>query len=153
MCSWAELVSHEVGWLGVALAGSAYVGSLVLPPWAGVKADDQVMLDSRLLKARGEGYLNAIERFRNGSTLVYDGVGFAFRGESEIACGILADQGDLTEVKARELADHAQASFDQLRSTSPEFATAVAGYKFRISIVQGTRELCRVVDGQLVWFK
>ena len=84
-----------------------------------------------------------------------DGVAFGFRPDDEIACGIVADNTDLDDEAAMALANHAQAVFDDLKSESAEFRTAVVGRQFRVSIVSGmdqqSRELCRVVDGKLDW--
>lgn len=53
----------------------------------------------------------------------------------------------------KSLAEHAKVTFEELRSASPEFESAVSGRTFRISVTSGhdvdAREICRVVDGQL----
>ncbi|TWU51457.1 hypothetical protein [Rubripirellula reticaptiva] len=153
--SWFGIVSSNVGWIGFGLAGAAAFGSYVLPSLAGVETEDFVILDSRLLKTKGDAYVNAIERFKDGASLMYDGVAFGFRPSNEIACGIVADNADLDDKAAMALANHAQAAFDTLKSESSEFRTAVVGRQFRISIMSGmdqfARELCRVVDGKLDW--
>lgn len=152
---WFGVVSPTVGWAGFALAGAATLGSYVLPSLAGVKPEDFVILDSRLLNSKGEAYFNAIQRFQNGASLMYDGVAFGFRPNNEIACGIVADTTDLDDTAAFELARHAQSVFDKLVAECGEFKSAVDGRKFRISIMSGVdqsaRELCRVVEGKLDW--
>jgi hypothetical protein len=154
-CSWFRIVTPTVGWIGFSMAAMAALGSYVLPVLAGVKPQDCVILDSRLLKAKGEAYHNAMERFRNGASLMYDGVAFGFRPNNEIACGVLAGSAALDDTSATEIAEHAKAVFDKLTSESAEFASAVDGRTFRISIMSGTdanpRELCRVIDGKLEW--
>lgn len=154
-CSWFEIVSPNVGWVGFCLAGAAALGSYILPSFAGVKPEDYVILDSRLLNSRGDAYHNAIERFKNGASLMYDGVAFGFRPNNEIACGIVADTTALNDTAASELASHAQSVFDKLSAESSEFRSSVNGRTFRISIMSGidqsARELCRVVDGKLDW--
>ena len=153
--SWFGVVTTTVGWAGFALAGAASLGSYVLPSLAGVKPEDYVILDSRLLNSRGDAYHNAIERFQNGASLMYDGIAFGFRPNNEIACGIVADTPDLDEAAATELARYAQSIFDKLIAECTEFKSAVDGRTFRISIMSGAdqsaRELCRVVDGKLNW--
>lgn len=153
--SWFGVVTPTVGWTGFALACAAALGSYILPSLAGVKPEDYVILDSRLLNSKGDAYHNAIERFQNGASLMYDGVAFGFRPNNEIACGIVADQTDLDDTAASELARHAQSVFDTLSAESAEFRSAVNGRTFRISIMSGidgsARELCRVVDGKLNW--
>jgi len=153
--SWFGIVTPTVGWIGFALAGTAALGSYVLPSLAGVKPEDYVILDSRLLNSKGDAYHNAIERFQNGASLMYDSVAFGFRPSNEIACGIVADVSDLDERAALELAGHAQSVFDTLSAESVEFRSAVNGRTFRISIMsrsdQSARELCRVVNGKLDW--
>lgn len=155
--SWFHIVTPTIGWIGFALAGTAALGSYILPSIAGIKPEDYVILDSRLIKNKGDAYYNAMERFRNGTTLMYDGVVFGFRPNNEIACGILAGTETLTESSAMERAEHAQSVFSQLQAECPEFASAVAAHSFRISIMSGpdsnARELCRVVDGKLQWQK
>jgi len=152
--SWFGIVTPTVGWIGFALAGAATLGAYFLPSLAGVKPEDYVILDSRLLNSRGDAYHHALERFRNGASLTYDGVAFGFRPNNEIACGIVADTSDLDDTTASELAGHAQTVFDKLSVESPEFRLAVEGRTFRISILSGSdqsREICRVVDGRLDW--
>lgn len=153
--SWFGLVTPTVGWAGFALAGAAALGSYVLPSLGGMRPEDCVILDSRLISSKGEAYHNAIERFQNGASLVHDGVAFGFRPNNEIACGIVADTTDLDDLAASELAGYAQSVFDTLIAECSEFKSAVAGRTFRISIMSGVdqsaRELCRVVDGQLNW--
>jgi hypothetical protein len=153
--SWFGAVAPTIGWAGFALAGAAALGSYVLPSLAGVKQEDYVILDSRLLNSKDGAYHNAIERFRNGASLMYDGVAFGFRPDNEIACGVVADTTDLDDTAASELAAHAQSVFDKLNAECSEFKMAVTGRTFRISIMSGVdqyaRELCRVVDGKLNW--
>lgn len=155
IASWLNVVTPTIGWIGFALAGTAALGSYVLQSIAGIKPEDYVILDSRLVKNKGDAYYNAMERFRNGATLMYDGVAFGFRPNNEIACGVLAGTETLTELSAMELAAHTQSVFAQLQSECEEFASAVADHTFRISIMSGhdahARELCRVIDGKLQW--
>lgn len=151
--SWFNIVSPTVGWIGFGIAGAASLGAYVLPSLAGVKTENYVILDSRLLKSKGEAYSNAMERFSNGATLMYDGVAFGFRPDNEIACGVVAQSPNINETEAREIADHAQSVFDTLTASSPEFASSVAGQAFRISIMSGmdanATELFRVADGSI----
>ena len=155
VASWMNVVTPTIGWIGFALAGTAAVGSYILPSIAGIKQQDYVILDSRLVKNKGDAYYNAMERFRNGATLLYDGVAFGFRPNNEIACGVVAGTVTLTESSAMELAEQAQSVFAQLQTECKEFALAVADHTFRVSIMSGqdaySRELCRVVDGNLQW--
>jgi len=153
--SWFNIFSPTVGWIGFALAGTAALGSYLLPGLAGIKSEDYVLLDSRLLKTKDEAFDDAIERFQDGATLAYDGVAFAFRPNNEIACAVAAGSIELNQESASEIARHAKNVFETLRSESAEFAAAVDGRTFRISILSGfepnARELCRVVDGELDW--
>ncbi|MFT5524310.1 MAG: hypothetical protein ACI87E_004823 [Mariniblastus sp.] len=151
--SWFNIVSPTIGWVGFGLAGAAALGSYVLPSLAGVKPEDCVVLDSRLLKSKGEAYSSAMDRFSAGATLMFDGVAFGFRPDNQIACGVVAQSPNINESEALDIADHAQSVFDTLTQSSPEFATAVAGQAFRISIMSSmdanATELYRVVDGTL----
>ena len=155
VASWLNVVTPTIGWAGFALAGTATLGSYVLPSIARIKPEDYVILDSRLVKNKSDAYHNAMDRFRSGATLMYDGVAFGFRPNNEIACGVLAGTLSLTEPAAMELAEHAQSVFAQLQSESDEFASAVADHTFRISIMSSNdahaRELCRMIDGKLQW--
>lgn len=152
---WLDIVTPTVGWVGFSLAGAAALGSYVLPSFAGITPEDHVVLDSRLLNSKGGAYHNVIQRFRNGASLMYDGVAFGFRPNNEIACGIVTDTVDLDEMAATELAGHAKSVFDKLSAESTEFRSAVNGRTFRVSIMSGVdesaRELCRIVDGKLDW--
>lgn len=155
VASWLNVVTPTIGWIGFALAGTAALGSYVLTSIAGIKQQDYVILNSRLVKNKDDAYYNAMERFRNGATLMYDGVAFGFRPNNEVACGVVAGTVTLTESFAMELAEHAQSVFVQLQAECKEFASAVADHTFRVSIMSGqdaySRELCRVVDGNLQW--
>ncbi len=151
--NWFNLVSPTVGWVGFGLAGAAALGSYVLPSLAGIRPEDYVVLDSRLLNSKGEAYSDALKRFSNGATLMYDGVAFGFRPDNEIACGVVAQSPSVNQSEARDIADHAQSVFDALTVSSPEFASAVAGKTFRISIMSdmnaNATELYRIVDGNI----
>jgi len=155
--SWFDIVTPAVGWVGFALAGTAVLGSYLLPSLAGIKPEDFVMLDSRLLQTKDDTYHNVIERFQNGASLTFDGVTFGFRPNNEIASGTVAGSNDLNDVSALEIAKHAQNVFEKLLSESTEFAAAVTGRTFRISILSGfdpnAHELCRIVDGKLAWMR
>ena len=84
---------------------------------------------------------------------MYDGVAFGFRPDNEIACGVVAQSPNISESEARDIADHVQSVFDNLIAASPEFASAVAGQTFRISIMSSmdanATELFRSVDGNI----
>lgn len=151
--SWFNIVSPTVGWVGFGLAGAAWVGAYVLPSLAGVYPEEHVILDSRLLSSKDEAYSNVMERFSNGATLMYDGIVFAFRPDNEIACAACGQSPNINETEARQIADHAQSVFDTLSESSAEFASAVAGQTFRISIMSSTdadaTELYRVIDGKI----
>lgn len=152
--SWMQWVTPTVGWVGFAIAGIATLGSYVLPSIVGGKQDDYVVLDSRLLATKDDAYRDVMERFRNGASLMYDGVVFVFRPGNEIACGIVASSADLDDASARETANHAESVFSTLKSASPEFASAVADRTFRISIMSiddHATEICRVVNRELQW--
>jgi len=152
---WLHLVTPTVGWIGFAIAGLAALGSYVFPSLAGAKQEDVVVLDSRLLASQDGAYRTVMERFRNGASLLYDGVAFGFRPDNEIACAIVASSPELDDGSARETANHAESVFATLKSASPEFASAVADRTFRISIMSGfdddAVEICRVVNRELQW--
>ncbi len=155
--SWFGMVSPRIGWIGFALTGAAALGSYVLPSIAGTRSEDYVLLDSRLIKTKGEAYRDAIQRFRHGASLIYDGVAFGFRPNNEIACGVVADPAELDDSAATDIATHASIVFDQLVLECTEFAAAVAGRTIRISILSSSdahaRELCRVVNERLDWHR
>ena len=151
--SWFNIVSQEVGWVGFGLAGASALGAYVLPSLAGIKSEDYVVLDSRLLSTKGETYSDAMQRFSNGATLMYDGVAFAFRPNNEIACGVVAQSPNINDSEAHDIADYAKSIFDNLIQSSPVFATAVDGHTFRVSIMSSmdvnSTELFRVVNGKV----
>ncbi len=113
------------------------------------------MLDSRMLSSKDQAYFTALDRFRNGAWLIYDGVAFAFFPNNELACSLVAGSVDLDENAARQLAAHGRQVFEQLAASSAEFAQLVSGRTLRVSIVSGFeqhgRELCRIVNGRLDW--
>jgi hypothetical protein len=151
--SWFNIVSPTVGWVGFGIAGGATLVSYILQSRVGSKREDYVYLDSRLLNFKDDLYMNAMARFTNGAMLMYDGVAFGFRPGNEIACAVPASSPNADEAHAREIADHAQSVFETLKSASPEFATAVAGQTFRISILSSmdpdATEIYRVREGDI----
>ena len=155
--SWVGVFSTTVGWIGFGVAGIASLGSYALAAASGRMPRDYVILDSRLLATKGESYEQAIELFKNGGTLLFDGVAFALRPENEIACGIDADHGDIDNATALELAEYAQSVFEKLSAASPEFHSEVSGRAFSVAICWGEKtasyEICRVVDGKVNWLK
>jgi hypothetical protein len=152
--SWLQLVPPTAGWIGFGLAGAATLGSLVLPSLAGIKPEDYVVLDSRLIHSRGEAYFDALARFSNGATLMFDGVAFGFRPQNEIACSVVAHSPNINDLETNEIADYAHSVFDTLSQKSPEFASAVTGQTFRISVMssmdENATELFRWIDGKIV---
>ena len=156
VCSWANLVSPTIGWVGFGVACAAAVGSYVLPTVAGLtKNEDYVALNSRQLAERGDVYLDAMTRFKNGATLGYDSVAFGFRSDSEIACGAVASSSNIDETEAIDIATHATDVFDLLVERCPEFASVVKDRSLRISIMSSfdpdAEEICQVVDGKFDW--
>ena len=151
--SWFKIVSPSVGWIGFALACAIALGALVLPPLAGVKREDVVILDARLISSKGEAYFDAMNRFSNGATLVYEGTAFGLRINDEIACRVIADSPNINEEEAFQISEHAQSIFDTLTQNSPEFAAAVNGKTFRVSVISSqdpnATELYRFVDGYI----
>ncbi len=153
--SWRGVADDGVGWFGLGLILLLTVGAYVLPSLAGVKGQDHVGLNSRLLRIRGEAYSDVMKRFRNGAYLVYDGVAFGLYPNNEIACSVAAGPGKLDEEAARDVAAHASSVFGELRRDCEEFASAVDGRSLRISVVDGmnddSTELCHFVDGEIKW--
>ncbi len=154
--SWTDLVWPVFAWIGLGNLGALVLGANVFPRLAGIRPEDFVEIDSRILAGKDDQYRDAIKRFAEGATLMYDRVCFGFRPVNEIACSIAAPSPEnLDERIARELFEEAQSVFASLRAQSPEFATAVAGRIFRVSILSSLShdgvELCRVVDHQINW--
>ncbi|WP_068138264.1 hypothetical protein [Roseimaritima ulvae] len=130
--TWFYQLFWPAWWIGTALAG--------------INAEDYFILDSRLLRTKGDAYVDAIERFKNGASLMYDGVAFGFRPNDEIACGIVADNTDMGDEAAMSLANHAQFVFSSLKSESTEFRSAVLGRQIRISIMSSMDQSARTVQ-------
>jgi len=155
--SWLNVVTPRVGWVGFGIACVAVFGSYLFPKLARLQPEDFVVVDSRMLASKDVAYRDAIERFANGATLMYDGVCFVVRPDNEIASAIAisAAQQDFDDQAARDLADHARSVFENLQLMSPEFSSAVATRTFRISIMssfdEDATEVCRVVDDQIEW--
>jgi hypothetical protein len=99
----------------------------------------------------------AIERFRQGATILFDGFAFGFRPGNEIACAMVSSAPieQLDERRVREDAARARAAFESLKKSSPEFASSVAGKTFRVSLLSEfgvhSAELCRIIDDQIEW--
>ena len=158
--SWADYVPQIVGWLRAGLAVFVVIGARVFPKLAGIEAAQEVVaLDSRMLRSKDASCRQAFERFAAGVSLMYDSVHLYLRPDNEVVGGVVSpDSLDSTnEQVMRDVAEHAQAVFDQLKAESPEFAAAVAGHPFRISVMSsyepGAHEICRVLDGVFEWKK
>lgn len=155
--SWLGIVSPTIGWIGFSVAAVAAFGSYVLPRFAGVKEEEWALLTTRMLDTHDNGYRIAMERFQNGGSLMYDGVGFALRPNNEIACATVASVpvDELNNTIAFADATNAKALFETLVHRSPEFASAVAGRVFRVSILSDFGatgvEVCRVVGDSVDW--
>ncbi len=151
--SWIDLVPVSFGWMGFAIAGGASIASNFLSVSPGTQTP--VLLDSRLVQGKGDGYEDAMRCFQSGAPLVFDGVVFRILMNHEIACAIVAHATELDDDGATELASHAISVFDLLVAQCPEFAEVVRDRTFRISIMSGNDqnsvEMCRVVDGKLEW--
>jgi hypothetical protein len=144
-----------LGWIGFGIAGCMYLGAYFLPSLAGVTHRDHAWIDSRNLLWKDDVFRDAVSKFKKGGTIVLDGVAFGFRPGNEIACGVVTGTMDMDETSARRAASHAKGVFERLKAESVEFATAVEGRLFRISIVSGYElsavELCRIVDDTIEW--
>lgn len=153
--SWLDVVTPTIGWTGFAIACAASLLSYALPKRDGSQLENYFPLDTRLLKIRDDAYHYAMEQFATGATLAFDGVDFQLRPNNEIECEITATTHELDDHGAHELTEHTKSVFDQLNSSSPEFARAVANRSLSVSILswsgQSTIQLCRVVDGKLQW--
>lgn len=68
---------------------------------------------------------------------------------------VVADSMPVNEKTAQELADYATSVFNHLVDQCPEFAEAIDGRTFRISIMssfdKNAQEVCRIVDGKFDW--
>lgn len=154
-CSWFRIVSNTVGWIGFVISGAAVFVSYLLSHYARANQRDYVGLDSRLLATRGESYRSALERFRGGAPLIFDGAVFQIRSNADVVCMIAADPIELDDSSAREIASHASSVFNRLSSESEDFATSVADHTFHVSVVSSldpeARELCRITNGSVDW--
>lgn len=137
--SWIRVVPPLVGWIGFGITLAVWAGGSMLPKLVGIKAEDFVALNSQMLLARGENYLQAMQRFAQGATLMYDGICFGLRPPQEIASALVAPSStdELKDQVVRELAAFATGVFDNLKATSPEFAATVLNRTVRISLVRG----------------
>jgi hypothetical protein len=155
--SWNGIVPTTIGWVGFAIAVAAIVGSHFLPKLAGVSEPEWAVLTTRMLETRNYSYHAAMNRFRSGGVLLYEGNSFAFRPDNQIACGTVASvpASELNETIAREDARQARIDFDKLVAESPEFAEFVSGYTFRVSLFSefgnSAIELCQIVDDRFKW--
>lgn len=155
VASWFDLVSVSLGWTGFAIAGVATIASNILSVSPQSGEPELVLLDSRMMHGKGDGYEEGMRRFQSGSQLLFDGVTFQLMRHDEIACVVFAHATELDDDGATELASHAISVFDLLVAKCPEFAEASRDRVFRISIMssndQNTVEMCRVVNGKLEW--
>ncbi|QDU74206.1 hypothetical protein Pan97_12110 [Bremerella volcania] len=150
--SWFEMVAHAAGGVGIAMLVFAYGGNYLVPRLAGKRPEEFVVLDSRMLKTRGEDYRQTMLHFLDGATLMLDGAAFRMQPVNEIACGLYTYNAELTDSEADEITQHAQSVFDLLMRECPEFESAVCGKQFRISILlrsmNDTAIICRLSDGK-----
>ena len=136
-----------VGWSGVALIAALMLTSRLVSPLAGQDPIEVVVLHSWLLVSKDSAYRHVLDRFRNGATMIRDGVAFDLQPDNDIACAIAATTPQLNEKDALTVANQAKSVFDHLTANSPEFATAVAGRDFSVSVMssfnQNVEELFR----------
>ncbi|PQO27777.1 hypothetical protein [Blastopirellula marina] len=155
VASWFDLVSVSLGWTGFAIAGLVTIASNILSASPQGESSQLVLLDSRMIHAKGDGYETGMRRFQNGSQLLFDGVIFQQMRHDELVCMVFAHATELDDDGATELASHAISAFDLLVAQCPEFADACRDRVFRISIMSSNDpnavEMCRVVDGKLEW--
>lgn len=150
--SWLEMIAQAAGGVGIGMLAAAYAGNYLVPRLAGKKPEELVVLDSRLLKTRGDDYRQTIQHFLDGATLMLDGAAFRLQPVNEVACGIYTYNAELSDNKAAEIASHAQCVFDLLMRECPEFESSACGKRFRISIlfrsIDDTAVVCRLLDGK-----
>ncbi|MCG8455249.1 MAG: hypothetical protein MI919_03140 [Holophagales bacterium] len=150
--SWVGWVTPMVGWLGFGLACLATLGAWVLPKLVGPRAAEKVVLDSRLLEARGTDYEEVMEGFRAGSLLSFDGCGFRLLPGDSLGGAVVSASSDRAE--AEEAVGHARTVFRRLAEQSPEFAAIAGDRKLEVVVLSSyeatARETWRWAEGELI---
>lgn len=154
--SWFNLVSPIVGWSGFGVAAVASLASSMLPRWLRRQEIAVAQLTTRMLEVKNDEYAAALEYFRQGGLIHYDGATLALKDENQIAFAMYAScpVEQLDESRALQDAQSAQSVFEFLQGMSPDFAKLAAGRTLRVSIMKpgdSFAEVCRVVDHRIEW--
>jgi hypothetical protein len=112
-----------------------------------------------ITEPHGSRFELALELFRDGRALTFDGVGFwlAPDGALEVRAQTSWYRENVTEQTALNDLERAKTLAASLVKASSEFASLVKGRARRYVLVDdykmGGIELCRLIDGSLFWSK
>ena len=157
LLSWVNIVSPTVGWVGFAIACSAALLSYLPQRAAQGTGHDWAVLTQAMLEAKDHGYDVAMEHFRRGGTIFYDGMAFTVYPNSRFSLVGVASVplAELDEIRAQREAERLQARFEALTRLSPEVAGAAQDKALRVSLISeyGARgfEICQVAEGRVEW--
>jgi hypothetical protein len=155
--SWMDIVSPETGWLGFAIAGAAVFVSYVVKWRGGEPARPASVLVTRaMLESKNHSYDDAIQRLRNGGTLVCEGLAITIRGET-IYCSVVASRpvAQLDEMHAFEDGQRARREFDVVARMSPELAALAHERKLVIQLLTNYSDdgvvIGEIADDRMIW--
>jgi hypothetical protein len=159
--SWGGIVPNDIGWVGFGVAGVAalisYIPAVSSPAASRGETDGAFALNDPMLNSQDRHYQTAMDQFRQGATLIYRGVGFAFCEPNEIAATLMASHpaADMDDSRVLEDAAHARKAFEDLEQRSSHFAFAVRDRVFRVSLFcdygKERVEICRIRGDSIRW--
>jgi hypothetical protein len=150
-------VSPDLGWMGFYVASVA----AVLTYLRGAPAASPVettYLTRDMVGPKNHAYEQAIERFRRGETIFYEGLAFGLHKNGSVFLVAVASRppADMDEVQALQDAERAVKGFGALLNLAPEIGSVANDRALYVSLVSefGERgvEICHVgPEGQLEW--
>lgn len=91
-------IKPTLGWFGIALACPAILVLYLMPCPSTLNRANYVILNVHLLHSKGGAYHNAIDRFRNGTVLIYEGISFGVGSNNEISGKVVVDRTELASL-------------------------------------------------------
>jgi len=156
--SWLTLAPPVVGWTGFGFALAASVASQfgrdarMLPQ----APQDLAVLTDEMIERQDHGYRMALRLCRAGGTVLYHGVAVTF-GRSNLVCSTITalPPGELDDFLACQQAETAEATLKKLVTDVPEIPAEVANQMIITVVIsefgRNGVEICRVIDGRVLW--
>jgi hypothetical protein len=152
-----DLVPPDVGWAGFYVASVAAVLTYLRQSPAAAPARSTI-LTRAMTEAKNHAYEQAVERFRRGETLFYEGLACRLDGTGVMALVAVASRppAEMDKVQAIQDAERAVKELAALLTLAPEISNIVSDRTPIVSLVSEFGErgvlLCQVTaDGQVEW--